>query len=186
MRRPKFEPWETEARDATERLRQVLAVLKEQETAFRAGTVDGEELFEALGTVTHTQETVSRWCQDWLIQTSGLKTSRSVALSVFRGCLPGLAGVLDVYIQSLTICALSPDLDGGDGDLAGKGVRAAKDVASYQLQFLDDTPSLRPVDRAAVDATLAVLDSQSEVLVALTERIGGRARALRMAAGFEA
>ena len=49
MRRPNYEFWETEARDATERLRQALAVLlRGAETARDAGTVEGDQFFEAL------------------------------------------------------------------------------------------------------------------------------------------
>lgn len=50
MRRPKYDLWETEARDAKERLRQALAVLLEQEMARDAGAVEGEQFFDALNT----------------------------------------------------------------------------------------------------------------------------------------
>jgi hypothetical protein len=178
MRRPKYEFWETEARDATELLRQALAVLLEQETARDADTVEGEVLFEALNTANRTKEAVWQWWEKWSVQTSSLKTSRGVALSVFRGCLPPLVCAVDVYGQSLAIFAISPDLE-EDGDLAGRGVRVAKEVASFALQFLDDTPALRPVDRAAVDATLAALETRSKSLLALSEPIGSRVLHLR-------
>jgi hypothetical protein len=184
MRRPKNEFWETEARDATERLRQALAVLLEQEMARDAGTVEGEQFFEALITANRTKETVRQWWENWSVQTSGLKTSRTVALSVFRGCLPPLVCAVDVYGRSLAIFAISPDLE-EDVDLAGRGVRVAKEVASFALQFLDDTPALRPVDRAAVDATLAGLETRSKALLALSGPIGSRVLHLRGEGGYE-
>ena len=165
MRRPKYESWETEARDATERLRQALAVLLEQEMARDAGTLQPEQFSEALKAANRTMGSVWQWWETWNAQTSSLKPSRAVALTAFRGCLPLLVTAVDVYGQSLAIFAISPDLD-RDGDLAGQGVRVAKRVASFALELLDGTPSLRPVDRAAVDATLSELDSESKVLLA--------------------
>jgi hypothetical protein len=184
MRRQKVEPWESEARDATERLRQALAVLSEQETAFDAGTVESEQFLEALNSANRTKGSVYQWWQEWRVRTSSLKNSRAVALSVFRGCLPPLLGAVDMYSQSLAIFAISPDLGAGDGDLAGQGVRASKDVASFAVQFLEDTPALRPVDRAAVDATLAALETRSKIMLALVELIGSRVRELRSEGGY--
>ena len=183
MRRPKYELWETEARDATERLRQALSVLLEQETARDAGTVEGDQFFEALNTANRTKDIVWQWWENWSVQTSGLKTSRAVALSVFRGCLPPLVCAVDAYGQSLAISAISPDLE-EDGDLAGRGVRVAKEVASFALQFLDDTPALRPVDRAAVDVTLAGLETRSQALLELSEQIDSRVFQLRGEGGY--
>jgi hypothetical protein len=183
MRRPKYEFWEIEARDTTERLRQALAILLEQETARDAGTVEGDQFFEALNRANRTKDTFWQWWEGWSIQTSSLKTSRAVALSVFRGCLPPLVCAVDAYGQSLAIFAISPDLE-EDGDLAGQGVRVAKGVASFALQFLDDTPALRTVDRAAVDATLAGLETRSKALLALSEQIGSRVLHLRAEGGY--
>jgi hypothetical protein len=183
VRRNTIEPWESEARDATERLRQALAALAAQETALAAGTVDRDQFSEGLTRTDRIRESVDEWRRDWSVRTDNIRTSRAVALAVFRGCLPPLVGAVDIYSQSLTILALSPDPDGGDGDLAGQGIRAAKLVALSTLQFLDDTPVLRPVDRAAVDATLTGLETQSTSLIALVERIGSRVRALRSEGG---
>ncbi len=61
MRRPKYELWETEARDATERLRRALALLLEQEMAHDAGAAEGQQFFEALNTVNRTKETAWPW-----------------------------------------------------------------------------------------------------------------------------
>ena len=185
MRRPKIEPWEAEARDATERLRQALLGLatqekrSAQEQASDPAPTASEPLLEALDAADRTKGDVDRWWREWLVQTAGLKTSRSVALSVYRSCLPPLASALDIYSQSLAILALSPDREDGDGALARQGVAIAKQVAEFTLQLLDETPGIRPVDRAAVDATLAVLEKQSHVLAALDEPIGDRARQLR-------
>lgn len=184
MRRPKYELWETEARDATERLRRALALLLEQEMAHDAGAAEGQQFFEALNTVNRTKETAWPWWVNWSVQTASVKTSRAVALSVFRGCLPPLLCAVDIYRQSLAILAISPDLE-ADGELAGRGVRVAKEVASFALQFLDDTPALRPVDRAAVDATLAGLETRFKALLALSEPIGSRVFGLPGEGGFE-
>ena len=184
MRRQKIGPWESEARDASERLRQALAVLLEQERAFVAGTVEHEKFIAALNAVNHTKRSVDQWWQEWRLRTADQKTSRAVVLSVFRGCLPPLLGAVDVYSQSLAIFAISPDLDAADKALAGQGVRAAKDVSSFALQFLDDIPALRPVDRAAVDATLAGLESRSKIMLALVELIDSRVVELRNEGGY--
>lgn len=179
MRRKEIGSWESEARDAGERLRQVLAVLLDQEQAFVAGAVEDEKLLDALDGANRTTGSVDQWWQEWRIRTADLKTSRAVVLSVFRGCLPPLLGAVDVYSQSLAIFAISRGLDAGDRDLAGQGIRAAKDVSSFALQFLDDIPALRPVDRAAVDATLAGLETRSKIMLALAEPIDRRVSELR-------
>ena len=90
-----------------------------------AGTVEGEQFFEAINTANRTKGTVWQWWENWTVQTSSLKTSRAVALSVFRGCLPHLVCAVDVYGQSLAIFAISPDLE-EDGDLADRGVRSRR------------------------------------------------------------
>jgi len=160
-----------------------LAALLEQERFFVSGAVEDEKLLEALHAVDRAKVSVDEWWREWRVRTSDLKTTRGVVLSVFRGCLPPLLGAVDVYCQSLAIFAISPDLDAGDGDLAGMGVRAAKDVSSYALQFLDDIPALRPVDRAAVDTTLTGLEARSNVMLALMEPIGRRLGELRSERG---
>ena len=53
------------------------------------------------------------------------------------------------------------------------------------LQFLEDTPALRPVDRAAVDATLGGLETRSKITLALIEPIGSRVSELRSEGGYE-
>ena len=178
-RRPKFEPWETEARDATERLRQALAQLLGWERAFHAGSIEREELLEALPVASATTASVRDWWQEWHAQTATLRTSRAVALSVFWACLPRLLDAADLYSQSLALLASSADLDTGDGDLATRGVGIAKDVSLFALQLLDDTPAFRSIDRAAVDATLEGLDARSKPMLDLIEPIGARVRELR-------
>lgn len=178
-RRPKFEPWELEARDATERLRQVLAQLLGLERAFHAASVEDEELLERLRGVNATAGSVRGWWQEWQTQTAALRSSRAVALSVFRACLPAVSDAVDLYSQSLVLFAISPDLYAGDGDLASRGVAVAKDVSLFALQLLDDTPALRSIDRAAVDATLEGLDSRSKPMLDLIEPIGARVQELR-------
>ncbi|MGD0394531.1 MAG: hypothetical protein ABSC41_18035 [Acidimicrobiales bacterium] len=184
MRRQTIPPWESEGRDAVGRLRQALGVLLEQERNVDAGTVENEQLLETLESVNRTKGSVFQWWQEWQVGTDSAKTSRAVVLSVYRGCLPPLLDSVDIYSQSLALSAIAPDLDAGDGDLAGQGVRAAKNVSSFALQFLDDTPALRPVDRAAVDATLAGLETRSRVMLALVEPIGRRLRELRREGGY--
>jgi hypothetical protein len=102
MRRQEIGPWESAARDASERLRQALALLLEQERAFDAGTVEDEKFFEALNAADRTKVSVDQWWQEWRVGTANLKTSRAVVLSVFRGCLPPLLGAVDLYGQSLS------------------------------------------------------------------------------------
>ena len=158
-------------------------MLLEQEMARDAGAVEGEQFFDALNTANRIKEGVWKWWENWSVQTSSVKTSRAVALFVFRGCLPPLVCAVGVYGQSLGIFAISPDLE-EDGDLAGRGVRVTKEVASLALQFLDDTPALRPVDRAAVDGTLARLETRSKALLALSQPIGSRVLHLRSESGY--
>ena len=183
MRRPKYELWETEARDATERLRRALAALLEQERARDAGTADGEQFSEALDTASRGKETFWTWWEVWSVQTSHLKTSRAVGLSAFRGCLPPLICAVDVYGQSIAILATGSLEE--DRDLAGRGVRLAKEVASFALKLLDGTPALRPVDRAAVDATLAGLETPFEALLELSKPIGSCVLRLRGDVGYD-
>jgi len=182
MRRREIAPWESEAQHAGERLRQALVVLLERERAFLAGAAEDETLLRSLDAVNRTVGSVDQWGHEWRARTADLKTSRAVVLSVFRGCLPPLLGAVDVYSRSLTIIAISPDL--GDGDLAGQGIRAAKDVSSVALQFLDDIPAIRPVDRAAVDATLAGLQTRSAIMFALGDPISRRVAELRSEGGY--
>jgi hypothetical protein len=49
----------------------------------------------------------------------------------------------------------------------------------FALQLLDDTPALRSIDRAAVDATLEGLDTLSKPMLDLVEPIGARVLDLR-------
>jgi hypothetical protein len=183
VRRKRGETWESEVRGEIERLRQALVALSEQETAFDAGVVPGEQFLEVLGRVARTRVTVSRWWQEWQVQTADLKTSRAVALSVFRACVPALLGAVELYGQSLGVLGTSPNLEADGRELAKKGVRAAKEVSSFALEFIGDTPGLRPVDRAAVDATLVGLEARSEIVDALLEMIGSRVRELRSRPG---
>jgi hypothetical protein len=183
VRRQRDETWETEARDAAERLRKLLVVLAEHEAALDAGTVEREEFFEALIRVDSSIAAVSQWWTDWVARNSDLKTSRGVALSVVRGCLPSLLGAVDTYGKSLAIFALSPDPEPSDAMLAERGVRAAKEIASSVLEFLDEAPTLRPVDRAAVDASLAGLDARTTAMLALGRSIGSRIGELRSESG---
>ena len=184
MRRREIAPWESEAQHAGERLRQALVVLLERERAFLAGAAEDETLLRSLDAVNRTVGSVDQWGHEWRARTADLKTSRAVVLSVFRGCLPPLLGAVDVYSRSLTIVAISPELGAGDEDLAGQGIRAAKDVSSVALQFLDDIPAIRPVDRAAVDATLAGLQTRSAIMFALGDPIGRRMAELRNEGGY--
>jgi hypothetical protein len=101
-------------------------VLTEQDRALGTETVGSEPFVEALDSVNYTKGSVDQWWQDWSAHTSNLKTSRSVPLSVFRGCLPLMICALDVFSQSRAIFALSPELEGGDRNLVGKGIRAVK------------------------------------------------------------
>lgn len=178
-RRPKVEAWESEAREAGERLRQALALLLGQERNVLAGTENDEELVEALHVAKRTQESVLEWWEEWHVRTAKLRTSRGVALSAYRACLPPLTGAVDLYGQSLALLTLSPDLDAGDQNLAGRGIGVAKDVSLFALQLLDDTPALRSIDRAAIDATLKGLESRTAPMLALVEPIGERVRGLR-------
>jgi hypothetical protein len=51
-------------------------------------------------------------------------------------------------------------------------------VSATALQFLDDAPALRAIDRAAVDATLRELETLSRPMLALVDPVGARAREL--------
>jgi hypothetical protein len=178
MWRRKVEPWEPEARDETERLREALALLHQQEEAYYAGTATDDEFFAALSVAEDTRKSVLLWSEEWRVRTATLKTSRDLALSVFRACLPPLLGAVAMYDQALAIVAISPDLAAGDGDLAVRGIEVAKDVSSTALRFIDDTPSLRAIDRAAVDTTLKELETRVKPMDALAERIGSRSAEL--------
>jgi hypothetical protein len=184
MWRRKVEPWEPEARDESERLRQALALLRRQEEAYYTGSANDDEFFAALGAAEGTRKSVLRWSEEWRVRTATLKTSRDLALSVFRGCLPPLLGAVAMYGQALAILAISPDLAAGDGDLAARGIEVARDVSSVALRFLDDTPRLRAIDRAAVDATLKGLDIRVKPMLALAGPIGSRAAELRGDGGY--
>jgi hypothetical protein len=185
MRPQKIEPWELAAQLATERLQQALAVLLAQEKALDSGTLENEKFFGALNQTNHTKTSVFEWMRVWRDQTETLKTSRVVALSVFRECLPLLLGAVDKYGQSLAIIAISPDLDQAhDGDLAGHGLKEAKEVASITLQLLDETPALRHRDRAVTAATLEDVRIRSKTMFELATLIRHRVRELRQEGGY--
>jgi hypothetical protein len=176
-RRREVETWEPEALEAGQRLRQAMNLLREQEEALLAGPArDGP--FEALETADRTEGSVLEWWQEWDVRTATLKTSRGVALSAYRGSLPPLLGAVALYSQSLAILATSPDPTSGDGELARRGAAAARAVSATALQFFDDGPALRAIDRAAVDATLKELEVRSRPMLALVGPIGDRAREL--------
>ncbi len=183
MRRQRDEGWETEVQDAVERLRRILVVLAEQEAAFDAGTVQKEECLDAVSVATRSTGAIDLWRQEWTVQIAGLKTSRGVALSVCRACLPLLIGAVQTYGQALALVALSSDGEEGDQDLARKGVRAAKEIALSALEFLDEMPSLRPVDRAAVEASLSAAETRGQAMLTLGDRIIGRSRELESEGG---
>ena len=178
MRRQRDEVWETEVQGATERLRRVLGILAEQEAAFGTGTVPAGECLAALDDAARSTEAVEGWWQEWRVRTASLKTSRGVALSVSRSCLPWLIGAAETYRHALTLVALSPDPGDTDEDLARRGVRAAKEIALSALEFLDEIPSLRPVDRAAVDSSLSAVETRAQAMMALGNQIGSRTREL--------
>jgi hypothetical protein len=177
LRRREAETWEPEAVDAVQRLREALILLRQQEDALDAGPA-GDGPPEALETADHTEGSVLLWWEEWQDRTATLKTSRAVALSVYRSCLPVLLGAVALYSQSLAILAFSPDLGPGDEELAARGVGSAKEVSALALQFLDDAPSLRAIDRAAVDATLKSMETRSRAMLALVDPIDARAREL--------
>jgi hypothetical protein len=179
VRRQRDESWEIEARDAAERLRKTLVALAEQEARCDAGTVEREQSLAVLKIADDSEGAYVHWWTDWALRTTDLKTSRGVALSVFRRCLPLLLGAVDTYSKSLALAALSPDPEASDGILARRGVRAAKEIAASALELLDEAPTLRPVDRAAVDATLGGMETRSKVMAALGESIGSRIGELR-------
>ncbi len=177
-RRPKFEPWEIEARDATERLRQALAQLLGLERAFHAGSVEDEELLERLRGVNATAGSVRGWWQEWQTQTAALRSSRAVALSVFRAACPRCP------MPSTSTASRWPSSPSHRTSTPGTGTwpvgaSTAKDVSLFALQLLDDTPALRSIDRAAVDATLEGLDTLSKPMLDLVEPIGARVLDLR-------
>jgi hypothetical protein len=126
-----------------------------------------------------TEGSVLQWWEEWQDRTATLKTSRAVALSVYRSCLPVLLGAVALYSQSLAILVISLDLGPGDDELAARGVGSAKEVSALALQFLDDAPALRAIDRAAVDATLKSMETRSRPMLALVEPVGDRLRALQ-------
>jgi hypothetical protein len=126
----------------------------------------------------HIEGSVLQWWQEWDARTATVKTSRAVVLSVYRACLPPLLGAVALYSQSLAILTNSPDEGAGDWELATRGMAAAKAVSATALQFLDDAPALRAIDRAAVDATLRELETLSRPMLALVDPVGARAREL--------
>ncbi|MGD0312373.1 MAG: hypothetical protein ABSC90_07910 [Acidimicrobiales bacterium] len=184
MWRRKVESWEPEARDECDRLHDALSLLGRQEEAYYSGSANDEEFFGALSSAGDTSESVLLWSEEWRVRTATLKTSRDLALSVYRSCLPPLLDAVDLYAQSLVILAMSPDLATGDGNLAATGIEVAKDVSSVALRFLGETPKLRAIDRAAVEATLKGLDIRVKPMLALAGRIGSRAAELRGDGGY--
>ena len=81
-------------------------------------------------------------------------TDKSVAFDVFGTCLPVLIRCIAIYTRSLGLFGISPDIEGGDGQLAGQSLAAAKEVALICLLLIQGAPALQPRHRAETTPAL--------------------------------
>lgn len=143
-----LEPWEREARDRVEALRNALASLQNQAKAIDEGAPDQNFRGEFQRSVDLAQAT-AEWMGPWSKVAGRTRANNRPAFQVFTVSITTLSYCVSIFAHSLALILASPDLverRGGqtdsDGELAGRGLGWSREVAVLALMMAEDTPAL--------------------------------------------
>jgi hypothetical protein len=128
-RRRQISEWEIEARNVTDSLRAALASMSEVEKALVSGSMTEESLAGTLNDAHLTASFAAEWIPAWRQRAGGGGPENSLPFFVFDQCLPAVIHSVDVCRWSLGLLAISPDVHGGDGEIAEQALSLAKKVS---------------------------------------------------------
>jgi hypothetical protein len=112
MRRRRIPGWESEAREATERIRRVLNALAQLEKEVAAGTISVDQFGRALDEVWEETDWAIRWFPIWRQRALSEGAADMISFAVFSRSLMPLFYCADVIAWSIGLAAISPDLEG--------------------------------------------------------------------------